>query len=257
MRRNFHPKVAAFLSSLRTLAQKAGDFMGEPWAKAVSTAKSYSVDAEHGKIRRCSWQFCKQGKRKVSKLSFKYLFASGASTSRFLQFSQWRVVLCHLFLQGHLLPVLLQLSKAPRQECGSGVYKELEFFGAKLATEIIWFAQCQGGCLERAKQSSWGVWGKKAQKSRQLLVSQLSVASARSELSSRRKAQNAPLHLCTMVNIALPAVPQAAGDSFGHTRRGTHETPYANVWAHRQVIFWITLSWSQILYLQERAEMRL
>lgn len=63
MGRNFHPKVAAFLSSIRTLAQKAGDFMGEPWTKAVSTLKSYSVDAEHEEIRRCPLQFHQQGKK--------------------------------------------------------------------------------------------------------------------------------------------------------------------------------------------------
>lgn len=50
-------------------------------------------------------------------------------------------------------PVLLQRSQGPRQECGSWLYKELELLGAKLAREIIWFAQCQRGCLERAKQS--------------------------------------------------------------------------------------------------------
>lgn len=45
-----------------------------------------------------------QAGKKPLNYFFKYFFASGASTSWFLKFSQWRVLPCHLYLQGLSLP---------------------------------------------------------------------------------------------------------------------------------------------------------
>lgn len=47
---------------LSVINQHTGDFMGEPWTKAVSTVKSCSVDAGHEKIRRCPLKFHQQEK---------------------------------------------------------------------------------------------------------------------------------------------------------------------------------------------------
>lgn len=188
MKRNLHPNVAASLSSIRTLVTSWVSHELKLWVQCRVTVwmqtRKRSEDAHDN--------FASRKKKPISKLFFKYLFATGASTSWFfffilspslppfppgsspsLQAPRWTWAgagllpqqLSHLtYCSSICFPVLLELSKHSRQECGSRVYKELEFLEANLATEKVWFALCQRGCLERAKQSSWGVQGKKSQK---------------------------------------------------------------------------------------------
>lgn len=141
----------------------------------------HSVDAGHEETRRCSWQFHKQEKKKKKhlKLIFFQIFISLRCICLMIfKILPVKAALCHLFLVlfpckpqeecelGDLpcspaaLSAFLSSCYSPRLP-GSWVYIELEFLGAKLATEKVWFAQCQRGCLERAEQCSCGVQGKK------------------------------------------------------------------------------------------------
>lgn len=241
MRSNFHPKAAAFLSSVRTLAQKSGDFMGEPWTKdgvtvcMLNTKRSEDAHDNFTRIKSVNHFFEYFFASGASMLSFKIVSVKGASLPPFPpgfvlpckpqeEHELWDLPCSPEALTPHLQQLYL-LSHPPviLQESQVGVwrvYRELECLGEKIATEKVCFAQCQRGCLERAKKSSWGVWGeKKLKKSRQLLVSQFSMTSARPELSIRRKAQNAPLHLCNTVNTLLETPP--APQREGHTRPPT------------------------------------
>lgn len=98
MKRNLHPNVAASLSSIRTLVTSWVSHELKLWVQCRVTVwmqtRKRSEDAHDN--------FASRKKKPISKLFFKYLFATGASTSWF--FFLFSHLLCHLFLQGHPLP---------------------------------------------------------------------------------------------------------------------------------------------------------